>query len=87
MKYFAGVQKLETEISGFLDPKGVAGSWGTNQPEKGKQIFENVGLGIYMPNKYIKDFREDVGNYLFNIEMMEKNLFIIILLFVIKEKK
>lgn len=65
--FCTGVQKLETEISGFLDGKGVAGSWGTNQPEKGKQIFETVGLGIYMPNKYIKAYREDAGNYLFNI--------------------
>ena len=65
--FCTGVQKLETDISGFLDGKGIAGSWGTNQPEKGKNIFETVGLGIYMPNKYIKDYREDAGNYLFNI--------------------
>ena len=65
--FCTGVQKLETDISGFLDGKGVAGSWGTNQPEKGKMIFETVGLGIYIPNNYIKNFREDAGNYLFNI--------------------
>ena len=65
--FCTGVQKLETDITGFLDGKGVAGSWGTNQPEKGKLIFETVGLGIYVPNKYIKDYREDASNYLFNI--------------------
>ena len=51
----ASLKKLETDISGFLDGKGIAGSWGTNQPEKGKMIFETVGLGIYVPNNYIKD--------------------------------
>ncbi len=66
--FCTGVQKLETDISGFLDgKKGIAGSWGTNQPEKGKKIFETVGLGIYVPTYYIKDSREDGGNYLFNI--------------------
>ena len=65
--FCTGVQKLETNISGFLNGKGIAGSWGINQPEKGKDIFETVGLGIYMPNKYIKDNLEDDGNYLFNI--------------------
>ena len=66
--FCTGVQKLESDISGFLDgKKGIAGSWGTNQPEKGKKIFETVGLGIYVPTYYIKDSREDDGNYLFNI--------------------
>ena len=65
--FCTGVQKLETDITGFLEEKGIAGSWGTNQPEKGKLIFETVGLGIYIPNNYIKDYREDSGNYLFNI--------------------
>ena len=71
--FCTGVQKLETDISGFLDGKGVAGSWGTNQPEKGKLIFETVGLGIYIPHKYIKDYREDASNYLFNIGNDGKN--------------
>ena len=71
--FCTGVQKLETDITGFLDGKGIAGSWGTNQPEKGKMIFETVGLGIYVPNNYIKDYREDAGNYLFNIGNDGKN--------------
>ena len=71
--FCTGVQKLETDISGFLDGRGVAGSWGTNQPEKSKEIFETVGLGIYVPNKYIKDYKEDTSNYLFNIGNHGKN--------------
>lgn len=65
--FCTGVQKLETDITSFLDENGVAGSWGTNQPEKSKDIFETVGLGIYIPKKFIKDSREDESNYLFNI--------------------
>jgi hypothetical protein len=65
--FCTGVQKLETDITGYLNENGIAGSWGTNQPEKSKDIFETVGLGIYVPKKYIKNSKEDDSNYLFHI--------------------
>lgn len=66
--FCTGVQKLERDNIGFLQPDGLAGSWGTNLPEKGDTIAnprETVGLGIYVPKTYINHTKEDTNNYLF----------------------
>lgn len=66
--FCTGVQKLERDNTGFLNASGLAGSWGTNLPEKGDTIAnprETVGLGIYVPKSFINHTKEDTNNYLF----------------------
>lgn len=66
--FCTGVQKLERDNVGFLNTDGLAGSWGTNLPEKGDTVLiprETVGLGIYVPQPYVDHVREDAGNYLY----------------------
>lgn len=67
-KTFAtGVQKLERDNVGFLDADGLAGSWGSNLAYKNDTINhprETVGLGIYVPGRYIAAHQEDDVNYL-----------------------
>lgn len=68
--FCTGVQKLERDNVGFLKEDGLAGSWGTNLPEKGDTIAnprETVGLGIYVPASFINHSKEDVNNYLYMI--------------------
>lgn len=66
--FCTGVQKLERDNVGFLKPDGLAGSWGTNLPEKGDTIAnprETVGLGVYVEKAFINHSKEDANNYLY----------------------
>lgn len=48
-RYCTGIQKLETDNEGFLQTDGLAGSWGSNIPDKGmKDLSDTLGLGIYV---------------------------------------
>ena len=49
------IQKLEPDITGYLNENEISGSWGTNKPERSKDIFKTIGLGIYAPKKIIKN--------------------------------
>ena len=63
--YCTGIQKLATDNVGFITPDGLAGSWGSNIPDKGmKDISDTIGLGIYVPAPYLKSVKEDDVNYL-----------------------
>jgi len=63
--YSTGVQKLESDNEGFIQPDGLAGSWGSNIPDKGmKDVVDTLGLGIYVPAPYLKETKEDDVNYL-----------------------
>lgn len=65
--FCTGVQKLERDNVGFLQNDGLAGSWGTNLPEKGDTIStprEMLGLGIWMPKENVQKVKEDENNYL-----------------------
>ena len=63
--YCTGVQKLATDNQGFITQSGLAGSWGTNLPDKGMpDITDTIGLGIYVPATYLKSVKEDDVNYL-----------------------
>lgn len=65
--FCTGVQKLERDNVGFLENDGLAGSWGTNLPEKGDTIStprEMLGLGIWMPKENVEKVKEDENNYL-----------------------
>lgn len=63
--YCTGVQKLAIDNEGFINADGLAGSWGSNIPDKGmKDISDTIGLGIYVPSPYLQSVKEDEVNYL-----------------------
>ncbi len=63
--YCTGIQKLATDNQGFITKSGLAGSWGTNLPDKGMpDITDTVGLGIYVSPTYLRSTKEDDVNYL-----------------------
>lgn len=63
--FATGVQKLEMQNEGFMDGFGLVGSWGRNVPDKGHpEYVEGVGLGVYVPDMYLKASKEDELNYL-----------------------
>lgn len=63
--YSTGVQKLETDNVGFIQTDGLAGSWGSNIPDKGmKDVVDTVALGIFIPTRHIVKTIEDDVNYL-----------------------
>ncbi len=63
--YCTGIQKLAIDNEGFLDSTGLAGSWGSNVPDKNmKDIADTLGLGIYVAPPYLKSVKEDDVNYL-----------------------
>lgn len=63
--FATGVQKLETDNQGFINPGGVAASWGSNIPDKGHPEFvEQVGLAIQVNPENIVEAKEDDVNYL-----------------------
>lgn len=64
-RYCTGIQKLETDNEGFLQTDGLAGSWGSNIPDKGmKDLSDTLGLGIYVAPPYLVETKEDDVNYL-----------------------
>lgn len=64
-KFCTGVQKLENNIDGFILKEGVAGSWGTNVPDKNHPEFvETVGLGIIVNPENVVSVLENDLNYL-----------------------
>lgn len=63
--FCTGVQKLAIDNEGFLTENGLAGSWGSNVPDKGMaDITDTVGLGIWVPAANLKSVKEDDVNYL-----------------------
>lgn len=63
--YCTGVQKVMEDNVGFVNPDGLAGSWGWNIPDKGmKEVTDTLGLGIYVPAPYLARTLEDDVNYL-----------------------
>ena len=63
--YCTGVQKVMEDNEGFVNPDGLAGSWGWNIPDKGKkELTDTLGLGIYVAPAYLHSTREDDVNYL-----------------------
>lgn len=65
--FCTGVMKVEEQNTGFLQADGLAGSWGTNLPEKTDTINnprETVGLGVCVPERYVNSTLENPANYL-----------------------
>ena len=64
-RFCTGVQKIEMQNEGFLQPDGLAGSWGLNVPDKAAEdLIEGVGLGVCVPTTYLTSTKEDAYNYL-----------------------
>ena len=64
--FCTGVQKLENQNVGFITADGLAGSWGSNIPDKSDTTWiETAGLGLFVDPVYQKSCREDDINYLF----------------------
>ena len=63
--FCTGIQKLESEPSGFMQEDGLCGSWGCNVPEKSEPGHrEWVGLGLYAAPGNRIGMKEDDFNYL-----------------------
>ena len=66
LAFCTGVQKLELDNEGLMDPtNGLVGSWGRNVPDKAAEdLVEGVGLGVSVPALYLTSKKEDAYNYL-----------------------
>lgn len=63
--FCGGIQKLESDHTGFVNADGLAGSWGSNIPEKKyPELVEWLGLGIYPAKANLVRAVEDEYNYL-----------------------
>lgn len=64
--FATGIQKLETDNVGFMQPNGLAASWGSNVPNKKfPELTEEVGLAIQINPENIVESRENEINYLY----------------------
>ncbi len=68
--FCSGVQKVgEDGGSGFIGENGLAGSWGTNIPEKKyPELAETLGIGIQAEPANVVAMREDDLNYLVELK-------------------
>lgn len=63
--FCTGVQKLAIDNQGFVTTDGLAGSWGTNVPDKNMaDISDTVGLGLWVADVNLVSVKEDDVNYL-----------------------
>lgn len=65
-EFVAGIQNIKASEP-FADGQDLLGCWGTDWPVNDtiKYAKETVGLGLYVPKKYIKSQHSDKKNYLF----------------------
>lgn len=64
-RFCTGIQKLETDNQGFIETDGLAGSYGSNVPEKKfPELTETLGLGLHVPAVNNGGMMEDEYNYL-----------------------
>ena len=72
--FATGVQKIK-DSDYFSDGKGLVACWGTDWPVNDtiKYAKETVGLGTYIPHKYIVKEAQDKRNYLYIISLPNQN--------------
>lgn len=68
--FCTGIQKIGDEGGvGFIGKEGLAGSWGTNIPEKNHpELPETLGIGIQIDPANLVKAREDDVNYLMEVK-------------------
>lgn len=69
--FCTGVQKIGDDGTGtgFIDPRGIVGSWGTNIPEKKyPEMTETLGIGLRVNPENLVKVREDDLNYLVEVK-------------------
>ncbi|MDR0938106.1 MAG: DUF4861 domain-containing protein [Mediterranea sp.] len=66
--FCTGVQDIKGSLS-FSDHQGLVGCWGTDWPvnDTVKYAKETVGLGTYVPQRYVRREAKDKANYLYLI--------------------
>lgn len=63
--FCTGVQKLAIDNQGFVTTDGLAGSWGSNVPDKNMaDVSDTVGLGLWVADDNLVSVKEDDVNYL-----------------------
>ncbi|MCD8167572.1 MAG: DUF4861 domain-containing protein [Bacteroides sp.] len=67
--FATGVQDILGSVS-YSDNEGLIGCWGTDWPVNDtiKYAKETVGLGTYIPRRYVKSEIKDKPNYLYQIQ-------------------
>lgn len=67
--FCTGVQDIKGSVS-YSDHKGLIGCWGRDWPvnDTVKYAKETVGLGTYIPQKYIAGETKDNVNYLYQVQ-------------------
>lgn len=67
--FCTGVQNITGNSQSFSDHKGLVGSWGTDWPvnDTVKYAKETVGLGTYIPQRYVKSEEKDAANFLYAV--------------------
>lgn len=73
-EFAIGIQNIK-DSEPFADGKDLLGCWGTDWPvnDTVKYAKETVGLGIYVPEKYIRKQHTDKKNYLFVVSPDKNN--------------
>lgn len=68
--FCTGVQKIGDDGGeGFIADGGLAGSWGTNLPDKNyPEMTETLGIGIQVEPENLVKAREDNLNYLMEVK-------------------
>lgn len=73
--FCTGAQKYGENSVCMIVEDGLAATWGSDYPEQGKKEQfppEFVGLAVYVPKEYVKQYKEDELNHLFVIQAKGK---------------
>ncbi len=71
--FCTGVQNIVGSFS-YSDHQGLVGCWGTDWPvnDTVKYAKETVGLGTYIPRRYVKEEVKDAANYLYSVQAVNQ---------------
>lgn len=73
--FCTGAQKYGANSSSMVVEDGLAATWGSDYPEMSKKEQfppEFVGLAVYVPKEFVKQYKEDDLNHLFILQAKGK---------------
>ncbi len=73
--FCTGAQKYGANSTSMVVEDGLAATWGSDYPEMGKKEQfppEFVGLAVYVPEEFVKQYKEDELNHLFILQAKGK---------------